>query len=139
MNKVYLNWYEKLGENYVRKVFENFDIIEKEFYEERNKEEILNSYLNYESIIRNNWEKINELKKENERLSLMKKDIKNYIIYKLRNEGKLVNFLKNKDRKVLGKIRDLVDIEREYEIVDRIKFDEEKKNRGKGVSVSFNN
>ena len=45
----------------------------------------------------------------------------------------------NKDRKVLGKLRDIVDIEREYNEVDRRKFEEEKRNRGKGVSVSLNN
>ena len=32
----------------------------------------------------------------------------------------------NKDRKVLGQLKDIVDIQREYEIVDRKKFEEEK-------------
>ena len=45
----------------------------------------------------------------------------------------------NKDRKVLGQLKDIVDIQREYEIVDRKKFEEEKRNRGTGVGVSLNN
>ena len=139
MNKVFIKWYEKLGENLVRKVFENFDIIEREFYEDRNKEEVVDSYLNIEYQRIENYRKIKELKDENERLRYMMKDIKNYIVNKLRSEGKLLNFLMNKDRKVLGKLRDIVDIEREYNEVDRRKFEEEKKNRGSSVSVSLNN
>jgi hypothetical protein len=139
MNRVFIKWYEKLGENLVRKVFENFDIIEKEFYEDRNKEEVVDSYLNIEYQRIENYRRIKELKDENERLNYMMKDIKNYIVNKLRSEGKLINFLMNKDRKVLGKLRDIVDIEKEYNEVDRRKFEEEKRNRGKGVSVSLNN
>ena len=77
MNKIFLKWYEKLGDNLVRKVIENFDIIEREFYEDRNKEEIVDSYLNIENQRINNYKKIKELKDENDRLSLFK-DIKNY-------------------------------------------------------------
>jgi hypothetical protein len=139
MNKLFIKWYEKLGENLVRKVFENFDLIEREFYEERNKEEVIDSYLNIEYRRIENYRKIKELKDENERLLFMMKDIKNYIINKLRSEGKLVNFLMNKDRKVLGKLRDIVDIEKEYNEVDRRKFEEEKRNRGKGINISLNN
>lgn len=139
MNKIFLKWYEKLGDNLVRKVIENFDIIEREFYEDRNKEEIVDSYLNIENQRINNYKKIKELKDENDRLRFIQKDIKNYIINKLRNEGKLLNFLMNKDRKVLGQLKDIVDIQREYEIVDRKKFEEEKRNRGTGVGVSLNN
>ena len=139
MNKIFLKWYEKLGDNLVRKVIENFDIIEREFYEDRNKEEIVDSYLNIENQRINNYKKIKELKDENDRLRFIQKDIKNYIINKLRNEGKLLNFLMNKDRRTLGQLKDIVDIQREYEIVDRKKFEEEKRNRGTGVGVSLNN
>lgn len=139
MNKVFIKWYEKLGESLVRKVFENFDLIEKEFYEDRNKEEVIDSYLNIEYRRIENYKKIKELNDENDRLRFMMKDMKNYIINKLRSEGKLLNFLMNKDRKVLGKLKDIVDIDREYEIVDKKKFEEEKRNRGSNVGVSLNN
>ena len=139
MNKVFIKWYEKLGESLVRKVFENFDLIEKEFYEDRNKEEVIDSYLNIEYRRIDNYKKIKELNDENDRLRFMMKDMKNYIINKLRSEGKLLNFLMNKDRKVLGKLKDIVDIDREYEIVDKKKFEEEKRNRGSNVGVSLNN
>ena len=62
MNKVFIKWYEKLGENLVRKVFENFDIIEREFYEERDKEMIVDSYLKMEYERIENYRKIKNLK-----------------------------------------------------------------------------
>jgi HD superfamily phosphohydrolase len=139
MNKVFLKWYEKLGENLVRKVLENFDLIEKEFYEDRNKEEVVDYYLSIENEMINNYRKIKSLKDEIEKMRLNQKNLKNYIVNKLRDEKKLINFLKNKDRKVLGKLKDVVDIDFEYNIVDKMKFEEEKNNRGSSVSVSLNN
>ena len=62
MNRVFIKWYEKLGENLVRKVFENFDIIEREFYEDRNKEEVVDSYLNIEYQRIENYRKLRFLK-----------------------------------------------------------------------------
>jgi nucleoside-triphosphatase THEP1 len=79
------------------------------------------------------------LKDEIEKMRLNQKNLKNYIVNKLRDEKKLINFLKNKDRKVLGKLKDVVDIDFEYNIVDKMKFEEEKNNRGSSVSVSLNN
>jgi HD superfamily phosphohydrolase len=135
----FLKWYEKLGENLVRKVLENFDLIEKEFYEDRNKEEVVDYYLSIENEMINNYRKIKSLKDEIEKMRLNQKNLKNYIVNKLRDEKKLINFLKNKDRKVLGKLKDVVDIDFEYNIVDKMKFEEEKNNRGSSVSVSLNN
>ena len=110
MNKVFLNWYKKLGENYIKEIINDFDLIEKEFYEDRNKENVLNVYFEYEKIIR---DKHLEIKKLNEDVNVLKRhkyDIKNYVINKLRNENKLVDFLKNKDRLILGRLKNVVDI-----------------------------
>ena len=139
MNKVFLNWYKKLGENYIKEIINDFDLIEKEFYEDRNKENVLNVYFEYEKIIR---DKHLEIKKLNEDVNVLKRhkyDIKNYVINKLRNENKLVDFLKNKDRLILGRLKNVVDINNEYNIVDRIKFEEEKKIRGNNIKMSLNN
>lgn len=139
MNKVFLNWYKKLGENYIKEIINDFDLIEKEFYEDRNKENVLNVYFEYEKIIR---DKHLEIKKLNEDVNVLKRhkyDIKNYVINKLRNENKLVDFLKNKDRLTLGRLKNVVDINNEYNIVDRIKFEEEKKIRGNNIKMSLNN
>ena len=139
MNKVFLNWYKKLGENYIKEIINDFDLIEKEFYEDRNKENVLNVYFEYEKIIR---DKYLEIKKLNEDVNVLKRhkyDIKNYVINKLRNENKLVDFLKNKDRLILGRLKNVVDINNEYNIVDRIKFEEEKKIRGNNIKMSLNN
>lgn len=139
MNKVFLNWYKKLGENYIKEIINDFDLIEKEFYEDRNKENVLNVYFEYEKIIR---DKHLEIKKLNEDVNVLKRhkyDIKNYVINKLRNENKLVDFLKNKDRLTLGRLKNVVDINNEYNIVDRIKFEEEKNVRGNNIKMSLNN
>ena len=139
MNKVFLNWYKKLGENYIKEIINDFDLIEKEFYEDRNKENVLNVYFEYEKIIR---DKHLEIKKLNEDVNVLKRhkyDIKNYVVNKLRNENKLVDFLKNKDRLTLGRLKNVVDINNEYNIVDRIKFEEEKKIRGNNIKMSLNN
>ena len=139
MNKVFLNWYKKLGENYIKEIINDFDLIEKEFYEDRNKENVLNVYFEYEKIIR---DKHLEIKKLNEDVNVLKRhkyDIKNYVVNKLRNENKLVDFLKNKDRLTLGRLKNVVDINNEYNIVDRIKFEEEKNVRGNNIKMSLNN
>ena len=139
MNKVFLNWYKKLGENYIKEIINDFDLIEKEFYEDRNKENVLNVYFEYEKVIR---DKHLEIKKLNEDVNVLKRhkyDIKNYVINKLRNENKLVDFLKNKDRLTLGRLKNVVDINNEYNIVDRIKFEEEKNVRGNNIKMSLNN
>ena len=139
MNKVFLNWYKKLGENYIKEIINDFDLIEKEFYEDRNKENVLNVYFEYEKIIR---DKHLEIKKLNEDVNVLKRhkyDIKNYVVNKLRNENKLVDFLKNKDRLILGRLKNVVDINNEYNIVDRIKFEEEKNVRGNNIKMSLNN
>ena len=139
MNKVFLNWYKKLGENYIKEIINDFDLIEKEFYEDRNKENVLNVYFEYEKIIR---DKHLEIKKLNEDVNVLKRhkyDIKNYVINKLRNENKLVDFLKNNDRLILGRLKNVVDINNEYNIVDRIKFEEEKNVRGNNIKMSLNN
>ena len=51
----------------------------------------------------------------------------------------MVDFLKNKDRLILGRLKNVVDINNEYNIVDRIKFEEEKNVRGNNIKMSLNN
>ena len=111
MNEIYIKWYDKLGDKFVKDTIAEFDFLEREFYEDRNKKQILDTYFQYESSI----------------------------INKLRNENKLVNFLVNKDRKTLGMISNICDIKQEFNKVDSIKFEEEKRNRGKNITVNLNN
>ena len=139
MNRIYIKWMDKLGESYVKKIISDFDFMEVEFYEDRNKEEVVDVYLMYEWENRNRRKSIENIGNEIIKYDRMKDDIKNYIIDKLRDEGKLVNFLKNKNRSVLGKINSVCDIKREYNIVDKLKFEEEKKNRGNNIRVNLNN
>lgn len=139
MNRILIKWMDKLGKDYVSKVIDDFDFMEREFYEDRNKEEVIDVYLMYEFENRNRINQLESIQNEIVKYDGMKSSIKNYIIDKLRNEGKLVNFLKNKNRKVLGKINNVVDIKREYNIVDSMKFEEEKRTRGNNITVSLNN
>ena len=139
MNRLIIKWSDKLGLDYVKNIISEFDFMEREFFEDRNKEEVIDVYLMYEYNNRNRRRSLEEINNEIIKFDNMKNNIKNYIIDKLRNEGKLLNFLKNKDRKILGKINSVVDIKREYNIVDSLKFEEEKRNRGNNIKISLNN
>lgn len=139
MNELIIKWSDKLGLEYVKSIISDFDFLEIEFYEDRNKKEVIDVFLMYEYDNRIRRKRIEEINNEIIKFDNMKIGIKNYIIDKLRNENKLVNFLKNKDRRVLGKINSICDINKEYNIVDNIKFEEEKRNRGNNIRVNLNN
>jgi hypothetical protein len=139
MNELIIKWSDKLGLEYVKNIISDFDFLEIEFYEDRNKKEVIDVFLMYEYDNRIRRKRIEEINNEIIKFENMKIGIKNYIIDKLRNENKLVNFLKNKDRKVLGKINSICDINKEYNIVDNMKFEEEKRNRGNNIRVNLNN
>ena len=139
MNELIIKWSDKLGLEYVKSIISDFDFLEIEFYEDRNKKEVIDVFLMYEYDNRIRRKRIDEINNEIIKFDNMKIGIKNYIIDKLRNENKLVNFLKNKDRRVLGKINSICDINKEYNIVDNIKFEEEKRNRGNNIRVNLNN
>ena len=139
MNRILIKWMDKLGNDYVSKIISEFDFLEREFFEDRNKEEVVDVFLMYEFNNRNRRKQLEEINNEIIKFDNMKSDIKNYIIDKLRSENKLVNFLNNKNRKVLGKINSICDINREYNIVDNMKFEEEKRNRGNNITVNLNN
>jgi hypothetical protein len=139
MNELIIKWSDKLGLEYVKNIIADFDFMEIEFYEDRNKKEVIDVFLMYEYDNRIRRKRIEEINNEIIKFDNMKSSIKNYIIDKLRNENKLVNFLKNKDRRVLGKINSICDINKEYNIVDNIKFEEEKRNRGNNIRVNLNN
>jgi hypothetical protein len=138
-NKLIIKWSEKLGDSYVKNVISEFDFIEKEFYEDRNKEEVIDSYLLFENNIRERVKEIENLKNDIKKFDRMKSDVLSYIINKLRDERKLIDFLKNKDMGVINKIRNLVNINVEYNIVDKLKFEESKRKRGSDINYSLNN
>ena len=139
LNKVFLKYYELLGDNLVRKVCDNFQFIGNTFYEDRNVEEVVDSYLHMEKVIKENFDRINDIRYESEQLRKRQSELINYVVNKLRNQNVLVDFLKNKDMETINKIKSIVDIKREFEIVDKMKFEEMKRNRGSSVSVSLNN
>ena len=137
-NKIYVKYSDELGRDYINKVIQEFEFIGKEFYEDRNIIEILDVYFLYELNKRKLIERIDILKSDINKFSRMKDDLKNYIIDKLRSEKKLIKLLLNKDRRTLYEIKELVDINREFNEVDRLKFEDEKRNRGM-LNVNMNN
>ena len=92
MNRLIIKWSDKLGLDYVKNIISEFDFMEREFFEDRNKEEVIDVYLMYEYNNRNRRRSIEEINNEIIKFDNMKNNIKNYIIDKLRNEGKLLNF-----------------------------------------------
>jgi hypothetical protein len=139
MNEIYIKWYDKLGDKFVKDTIEEFNFLEREFYEDRNKKQILDTFFQYESSIRDKTNSLSQIQNDISQLHRRKHELTNYIINKLRNENKLIDFLANKDRKTLGLISTICDIKHEYNKVDMIKFEEEKRNRGKNITMNLNN
>ena len=139
MNEIFIKWYDRLGDSYVKNIIRDFDFLETHFYEDRDKKQILDTFFQYESSIREKTESLSQINRDIDNLGKRKYELTNYIINKLRSEHKLIDFLKNKDRKTLGMINNICDINHEYNIVDRIKFDEEKRTRGQNITMNLNN
>ena len=48
MNELIIKWSDKLGLEYVKNIIADFDFMEIEFYEDRNKKEVIDVFLMYD-------------------------------------------------------------------------------------------
>ena len=79
------------------------------------------------------------MKEEIQSLNQKKEEIINYSSNKLRYENKLISWLKNLNMSDISKLNSLININSEFNEVDRIKFEEQKRNRGKNITMNLNN
>ena len=137
-NNILIKWENSFKREYILEVISNFEYIRNILFDDRNIEDVINSYLLYEDLKNKKLEVINNFKSELNNIDRKKDDLINYSVNKLRYERKLKDWLKNINLNELYKLKNIVDIGREFNEVDKYKFEEEKLNRGKNVVVNLN-
>lgn len=137
-NNIIIKWENQFKREYIIEVISNFEYVRNVLFDDRNLEDVINSYLLYEDLKNKKLEMINNLKSELNTIDRKKNDLSNYSVNKLRYQSKLKNWLKNMNINEVYKLKNIVDIGREFNEVDRYKFEEEKSNRGKNIVVNFN-
>ena len=138
MNKIHAKYVDKVDNNYINSIVDKFTFISNLIYDDRNMEEVVDHFLHLDLLKQNNLQRINELNSEIQKLESNQDRLLNYPIENLRSEGKLIKLLKNKSMADIHKLRNYVDIRIEFEQLDRLKFEEDKRNRGKNIQMSFN-
>ena len=121
------------------RVIKNFQTISNLLYDDRNKEQVIDLYLSHEVNKRNKMKLIKQFKEDIELETMKQKSLYNRPIEVLRNEGKLYKLLQNLTMEEVNWLRDKVDINLEFERLDRERFEEMKRNRGTSVGQSLTN
>ena len=124
---------------YIDRVIKNFQTISNLLYDDRNKELVIDLYLSHEVNKRNKMKLIKQFKEDIELETMKQKSLYNRPIEVLRNEGKLYKLLQNLTMDEVNWLRDKVDINPEFERLDRERFEEMKRNRGTSVGQSLTN
>lgn len=124
---------------YIDRVIKNFQTISNLLYDDRNKEQVIDLYLSHEVNKRNKMKLIKQFKEDIELETMKQKSLYNRPIEVLRNEGKLYKLLQNLTMEEVNWLRDKVDINLEFERLDRERFEEMKRNRGTSVGQSLTN
>ena len=138
INNIYQKWEDKINRSYIDEIYQNFQFIGNKLFEDRNLEDVLNTFLHYENLVRMKHQQIKSLNEEIGVIQRKKGDLMNYSSDKLRYEKKLTNWLKNLSMVDISKLNSLINIKSEFNEVDRLKFEEMKRNRGSEVTVNLN-
>ena len=138
INNIYQKWEDKFNRQYIDDIYQKFQFIGNKLFEDRNLEDVLNTFLHYENLVRMKHQQIKSLNEEIGVIQRKKGDLMNYSSDKLRYEKKLTNWLKNLPMSDISKLNSLININSEFNEVDRLKFEESKRNRGSSLSVSLN-
>ena len=139
INNTYHKWENKFGREYINHIYKNLEFIGSTLFEDRNLEDVLDTFFHYENLIREKQNHLNSINEEIQSLNQKKEEIINYSSNKLRYENKLISWLKNLNMSDISKLNSLININSEFNEVDRIKFEEQKRNRGKNITMNLNN
>lgn len=139
INNTYHKWENKFGREYINHIYKNLEFIGSKLFEDRNLEDVLDTFFHYENLIREKQNHLNSIDEEIKSLNQKKEEIINYSSNKLRHENKLISWLKNLNMSDVSKLNSLININSEFNEVDRIKFEEQKRNRGKNITMNLNN
>ena len=118
-----------LRKEYIELVVDNFYKVKNYLFLKGDVEQLCDSYLHYDKVINDLNNNISKMKREIVKIEGLKKDIINKSVIELRNEGGLLNWLREMNFDELKIIKNILDIEREFEVVDNERFIEAKRNR----------
>lgn len=138
-NKIFVDYIDHFQGEYINMVIEKVKTISNLLYDDRNKEQVIRLYLDHEVSRRNKMKQIKNLHMEIEGEGLKQESLYNRPVEILRNEGKLYPLLRNLSMEELHKLRNIVNIQPEFERLDKEKFEEIKRNRGTTVGTSLTN
>ena len=89
-------------------------------------EQLINSYLHYDKLIIDFDKQIKSIEEDKRKVLKYKRDIINISINGLRSRNKLVEWLDNLSMDEINELRNIVEIEEEYKLVDEKRFRERK-------------
>ena len=89
-------------------------------------EQLINSYLHYDKLIIDFDKQIKSIEEDKRKVLKYKRDIINISINGLRSRNKLVEWLDNLSMDEINELRNIVEIEVEYRLIDEKRFRERK-------------
>lgn len=118
----------KLPINYINSVIKDFEMIREKIYLDGNPTEVVSQYLHSQSHINELNQQIKNIKLEIQRMENRMNEIKNHSVNQLRKDNRLLKWLNNLTQSELSILKEKVDIEREFKVIDDNRFRESKLN-----------
>ena len=126
----------KLKRSYIEEIVNKFNKVRSILFYKGDIEQIVGSYLHYDKLIMEFNNNIQQLNRDIERCKQMKYEVLNKSVLQLRSEKKLGSWLNELSNKELLELKNIVDIEKEYKIIDDYRFNKMKEERGR-VSIKY--
>ena len=126
----------KLKRSYIEEIVNKFNKVRSILFYKGDIEQIVGSYLHYDKLIMEFNTNIQQLNRDIERCKKMKYEVLNKSVLQLRSENKLGSWLNELTDKELLELKNIVDIEKEYKIIDDYRFNKMKEERGR-VSIKY--
>lgn len=123
----------KLNLEYIKTVIKDFEMIREKIYLDGNPTEVVSQYLHLQSHINGLREEIKNINSQIKNMELRMKGVKNQSINQLRKENRLMSWLNNLTTDELSRLKEVVNIEREFRAIDDQRFRNRKANNGNKV------
>lgn len=129
-NKLFIKYGDKINKDYMNNVIDRYEKICDMLFEDRNKLEVLDSFF-YNDVVKEDLiKKVNSIKEDIDLIDKKKNDLMDYCVNKLRYEGNLKKVLMNLSNNELSYLNSIVSLGKDFNEVDKMKFEEVKRNRG---------
>lgn len=118
----------KLNRDYIHSVIKDFEMIREKIYLDGNPTEVVTQYLHFQSHINELKKQIQNIKLEIQRMEKRMGEVKNHSVNQLRKDNRLIQWLSNLTQNELSILKEKVDIETEFRVIDDRRFRESKLN-----------